>query len=319
MRAQLTRLQQPAAVAKILGAVLPSDFQPAEAVCTMQKAHADRFTLRAQLRSESGEEHVFAVKVYSDDFGRQVWEHSQALAKHSLSSLHRLCLATRYLAEERALIFPWVNGPFLSEIVDDRKPELLRQAARLAADLHRLPIVAERRTTLRMILKETLGRCDRLRAQWPEAAPMVKPLLATLEEAANFLDPTPPALVHGDMAAGQFLWTVERLVLLDLDMFGYTDPAYDVGHFLGQLERRCLCDAPARAHAPEWLACFRDTYLAAMPQVSPRNVSFYHGLTLLRKIYTVVRTQPKEWPQLAPPLAARAQAALHEVVASRQN
>ena len=44
-----------------------------------------------------------------------------------------------------------------------------------------------------------------------------------------------------------------RLVLLDLDMFGYSDPAYDAGHFLAQLERRCLLDLTVRAHARERL------------------------------------------------------------------
>ena len=67
------------------------------------------------------------------------------------------------------------------------------------------------------------------------------------------------------------------------------------------------------AHACQWLTCFREAYLAAMPRVSSRNVSFYRGLTLIRKIYTVCRRQPAEWPQLIPKLAVRARAALEEV------
>jgi hypothetical protein len=96
-------------------------------------------------------------------------------------------------------------------------------------------------------------------------------------------------------------------------MFGYTDPAYDVGHFLAQLERRCLVDPAVRAQEAKWLGSFRDAYLAAMPNVSPRNVSFYRGLTLIRKIYTLCRRQPQEGPALAPHLAERARAALEEV------
>lgn len=316
LRAQLTRLQQPAEVREVLRPVLPADFTPTDVVCTPQSVHSDRFVLRVQMRSGIGDERAYALKVYSDDFGREVWEHSQALAKHYPPNRDGLCLANAYLPRERMLVFPWVEGVFFSEIVDERKPELLQQAARIAANLHRAAIVPEQPTTAQMIVEETRARCERLRRRWPAAAPITEPLMAALQEALTLLDPAKPALVHGDLAAGQFLWTGERLVLLDLDMFGYTDPAYDAGHFLAQLERRCLFDGPLQACAARWLACFRDSYLAAMPQVSPRNVTFYRGLTLVRKIYTLCRKQTAEWPQLVPQLAARARAALQAVASA---
>src|SRR5438094_713122 len=100
-----------------------------------------------------------------------------------------------------------------------------------------------------MFVAETRGRCDRLRHRWPETAAIIEPLLAAIQDAAALLDPAEPAPVHGDLAAGQFLWTGDRLVLLDLDMFGYADPAYDAGHFLAQLERRCLWDRTLLSHA----------------------------------------------------------------------
>jgi tRNA A-37 threonylcarbamoyl transferase component Bud32 len=315
LREQLQRLQQPAAALDILRPVLPHDFKSATVTCALQGAHSDRFVMRVQLSSDTGEERAYALKVYSDDFGDQVWTHAQALAAHSLRTQDGLCLPSHYIRHERMLIFPWVSGPFLSEIVDDRKPELLRRAARLAVNLHRLNVVPEELTTAERIVDETRARCDRLSKRWPQASEIIEPLMFALQEALPFLDPVEPAPVHGDMAAGQFLWTGERLVLLDLDMFGYTDPAYDVGHFLAQLERRCLVDPTVRAHAGEWLAAFRDAYLAARPKVSPRNISFYRGLTLIRKIYTICRREPVAWPRLVPQFAEHARAALQEVTA----
>jgi len=312
LRTQLARLQQPEAALEILRGVLPVDFKPASVRCTPRSVHSDRFVMQAQVRSDDGEECAYALKVYSDDFGQQVWAHAQTLSDHCEPNRGGLCLPSRYVPTLRMLIFPWVDGPFLSEIVDGRKPELLRQAARLAADLHRLAIVPEKLTTAQMMVDETRARCDRLRHRWPQTTQLAEPLLADLQEAVTFLDPADPAPVHGDMAAGQFLCAGDRLVLLDLDMFGYTDPAYDAGHFLAQLARRCLFDPTVRAHRGQWLACFRDAYFAAMPKVSPRHVSFYRGLTLIRKIYTVCRRQPAEGPQLVPQLAARAEAALRE-------
>ena len=155
--------------------------------------------------------------------------------------------------------------------------------------------------------------CDSQRRLWPQAAPLVEPLLDALLEAVSTLDPAEPVPVHGDLGTRQFLWTGQRLLLLDLDMFGYTDPAYDVGHFLAQLERLVLVDPTVRAHAPEWLAAFGDAYLAEMPHVSPRNTWFYRALTLVRKIYTICRRERLEWPRLVPQLAEHAWAALQHV------
>ena len=316
LQAQLERLRQPAAALELLRSALPAEFQPESVLCTVQTVHSDRFVLRAQVRSRARAERAYALKVYSDDFGQRVWAHAQALAAHHRPNHGAVCLPSLYVPHERALVSPWVDGPFLSKIVDDRKPDLLRQAARLAAELHSLPIVPEEPTTARMLVDGTRARCDGLRECWPDAFPIVEPLLARLETAVTCLDPADPAPVHGDLAGGQFVWTGERLVLLDLDMFGYTDPAYDAGHFLAQLERRCVSDPTLPPGASGWVGCFREAYLASKPRVSPRNVSFYQGLTLVRKVYTVVRKQARDWPRLVPRLAARARAALDAVVAS---
>ena len=318
LRAQLARLEQPESALEILGPTLRPDLQPTGATCSLQSAHVDRFVLRVLVQTQTGQERAFALKVYADDFGALVWAHSGAVAARLQPNHDGPCLPTRYVPSERALVFPWVDGAVLSEIVDDRKPELLRRAARLAANLHRLPVVPEAATTAQMFVAETEGRCDRLRHRWPETAALIEPLRVAIQDAATRLDPAAPAPVHGDLAAGQFLWTGDRLVLLDLDMFGYTDPAYDAGHFLAQLERRCVWDRTLPAHADDWLACFRDAYLSAMPQVSPRNVSFYQGLTLVRKIYTIYRKQTADHARLAPQLAARARAALEDAVPSGQ-
>ncbi|HYT72859.1 MAG TPA: phosphotransferase [Gemmatimonadales bacterium] len=317
LHAQLARLRQPEAALELLRPGLPGGFEPAHVDCAVQSVHPDRFVVQVRVCSSAGEQRVYALKVYSDDFGEQVWAHCRALAEHSPPDQDVLCLPTRYIELERTLVFPWVDGLFLSEIVDERKPELLRQAARVAADLHRLAVVPEQPTTAQMILDDTLARCGRLRDRWPVTTPLVEPLVDSLQETFASLDSSDPTPIHGDLAAGQFLWTGERLVLLDFDLFGYADPAYDAGHFLAQLERRCLLDATLPPDAGRWLSCFRDEYLAAMPSVSPRNVWFFHGLHLIRKIYTVCRRQPIEGPTLVHPLAVRAQAALEEAVAPR--
>jgi tRNA A-37 threonylcarbamoyl transferase component Bud32 len=314
LRLKLARLQRPEAVMECLDSCWPDGFKPTRALCTVSSAHSDRFVMRVKVRSNAGEERAYALKVYSDSFGERVWAHAQAMAEHYPPDRDGLCLPSRYIPQEHMLVFPWVHGQFLSDVVGPRRPDLLRQAARVAARLHRLGLVPEKPTTAPMIVEEVRARCDRLRSRWPDTWPLVEPLIAMLEEGVNFLDPADPAPVHGDLAPGQFVWDGSRLVLLDLDLFGYTDPAFDAGHFLAQLERRYLSDATPPAQYREWLACFRDAYLASMPNASPRNVSFYQALTMVRKIYTLRRKRAPEWPRLVPQLAVRARAALEGVV-----
>ena len=313
LKARLVRLQHPETVVPIVRPILPDGFEPEGATCTVAFAHSDRAVVRVELRGTGGARRTYALKVFSDEFPGRIWEYSRAVAAHCPPNHDGLSLPSGYLPEERALVFPWVEGEFLSEIVDRRKPELLRQAARLAARLHRARFVPEEPTSAATIVEDTLARCDRLRRRWPAAATLVDPLIAPLREALGRLDPAAPAPIHGDCAAGQFLWTGERLLLLDLDMFGYADPAYDVGHFLGQLERRGALDAALPPDAVVWMESFLDAYLAEMPAVSRRNVTFYRGVTLLRKVYTLCRKHPAEWPALAPVLAERAGRAFAEV------
>jgi phosphotransferase family enzyme len=317
LQATLMRIQRPEVALEIVRSYLNASIEPESVVCTLQTVHPDRFVMKVRVRLVTGETLGHALKVYADDFGAQMWAFGQALAEQDPSNHTGLCLPRRYLHRERTLVFPWVDGVRLSDIVDDRKPDLLRRAAALAADLHRTPPNGLPTLTPEMVVAEALDRCERLQSRCPSLNATLMPLTRHMEEASVALEPARPALIHGDMAAGQFLWTGDRLVLLDLDAARHADPAYDVGHFLGQLERRCLRDLTLPAHAKRWLACFREAYPADALGVSWRNVSFYQGVTLVRKMYTVSHRDPVGGPRLATRLAERARAAFESVQQSR--
>src|SRR5207237_9397009 len=231
LEAQFPRLQQPAAALDVLRSAMPADVRPTDAICTVQKVRLGRFVRRVQVCLNGVGERAYALKVYSDDTGRQVWAHSQALAEHYPSNDDGLCLASHYVPQERMLIFPWVDGVSLSKLDDNRKPELLRRAARLAATLHRLAIVPEQITTAEMLVAEARARYERLHDCWPETSRIIEPLMATLEGALTLLDPAEPAPVHGDLAAGQFLWHGDRVGRIARHMFGFLGACYDAGAF----------------------------------------------------------------------------------------
>src|SRR5205085_2566043 len=108
-----------------------------------------------------------------------------------------------------------------TEVLTVLRPEFATDVA--AADaacsvqsLHRLPLAPESPTTPEQLIAQVAARCERLRRRWPDAAPVMEPMVSALADAVSSLDPAEPAPVHGDLWAGQFLWTGERLVLLDL-------------------------------------------------------------------------------------------------------
>ena len=317
LRATLEALQQPAAALELIRPCLSEGWEPRVVSSTVKSAHPDRFVLRVRVASAGGEAISLALKIYSDDFGATMWVLNRTIVEHSPAGADGLCRPSHYLAQHRALAFPWIEGPRLSDIVDDRKPDLLRRAARLVAGLHRLPVASLPplpTVTSAMLVADTLDRCGRMQYRWPSMGAALQPLLALVRRAAGRLHPVTPGLVQGDLAAGQFLWTGDRLVLLDMDAAGLADPAFDVGHFLGQLERRCTLDTSLPPRSRTWLSCFREAYRSAMPSVSWRNVSFYQGLTLLRKMYTLSRRDEIAGPRLAVQLVERARAAFETVV-----
>lgn len=315
LRDRFASLQDPAAVKAWWHLLFPPPSAPVELSCTPQSFSPDRFIIRLEMATADGRNQAFALKCYVDNRGEAIMALYKALAARWTGEPGPppVWLPLTYVPEQHLLISPWVEGPLLPTCLEQDRADLLAQAATILANLHSCAVVPEAPTTAQAIVDDTLDRCERLRQRWPGVGDLVQPLATTLCEVLPFLDAARPVPVHGDPSLRNFVWMGMRLVLLDLDMFGYTDPAYDAGHFLAQLQRWCLADSARRERAPQWLATFRDAYMTAMPAVASRNISFYHGLTLIRKMYTVCRKQEEGWPDLLPQLAAAVRRALQQV------
>ena len=315
LRAQSERLRQPEAMLELLRSGLPDGCRPHSVVsCALQSTHPDRAVLRAETRLPSGTEQAYAVKIHGDDIAERVWSFTRAMAgSDGGDDRDGACVPIGFVPSERALISPWIDGALLSEVLDSRTAGLLHRAAVVAAELHQLPTVPEPPTTIATLLDETRARCDRLRTRWPGALEHAEPLLEELWAVAPALDHATPTPVHGDLGGAQFLWTGSRLVLFDWDRFGYTDPAFDVGHFLAQLDRIGIVDPSLQAATPQWITGFARAYMAIRPGVSRRNVEFFRAMTLVWKMHTICRVHPNAWPQLVPRLAVAAHAAVQAV------
>src|SRR5256886_7443517 len=151
LEAQLVRLQQPGAALELPG----ERTDLVRVTTTVASVHTDRFVVRARLCFRSGEERSYALKAYADDFAGRAWIHARALAERYRTDAGELCLPIACIASERLLVFPWVEGAALAGIVDDSKPRLLRRAARMIAELHRLDWAPEPPTSAERLLQPT--------------------------------------------------------------------------------------------------------------------------------------------------------------------
>jgi Ser/Thr protein kinase RdoA (MazF antagonist) len=189
---------------------------------------------------------------------------------------------------------------------------LLARIPSVLAHLYQAQVIPEAATTAQTLLADILTKCEKVCQGWPAAAGTVQSLMAALQEALPLLDPTPPALIHGDLHPHNCLWNGRHVTLIDLDKFRYTDPAYDAGNFLAELHRQCLDHPALMARVPEMLATFRAAFLSAVPAVSARNIAFYYALTFARKIYRALYylQVPADWPELVATYAHYAMSAL---------
>jgi aminoglycoside phosphotransferase (APT) family kinase protein len=293
-----------------------------EAVCTPQKYHhdrrkngrEDRFIVRVDTVTSTGERDAFVFKGYADDRGQQIMHafHAMATCPECPPDTCPVSRPLAYIPQERVLISRWVHGHTVWAHVERGDTALLARIPSVLARLYRAEVRPEAATTAQTHLDGVLTTCEKVCQRWPAAAGTVQPLMAALQEALPLLDPAPPALVHGDLNRHNCLWNGRHVSLIDLDSFRYADPAYDAGSFLAMLQRRCLRHPALMPRVPQMLATFRGAYLSAVPTVSARNIAFYYALTFARKIYRDLYSLqvPVDWPEVVGTYAQCAMSAL---------
>jgi hypothetical protein len=321
LRKRFEQLQDPSAALEILRTDVPSYPARVEAVCTPQKfyrshdGHDDRFVVRVDTVTMTGQREAFVFKGYAADCGQRIMHvfHAMATCPQCPPDTCPVSRPLAYLPQERLLISRWARGQSVWAHLKCGDSDVLARIPSVLAHLYQAEVRPEAVMTAQALLDEkVLPYREKALKRWPAAAATVQPLMAALQEALPLLDPTPPALIHGDLHTRNCLWNGRHVTLIDLDSFRYTDPAYDAGRFLGMLHRKCLRRPALMARAPQMLATFRAAFLSAVPAVSARNIAFYYALTFARQIFKDLGHLhvPADWPRVVEPSAHYAMAAL---------
>jgi hypothetical protein len=320
LRTRFEQLQDPSAALEILRSYVPSCPARVEAVCTPQKfhrsddGHDDRFVVRVDTATATGERDAFVFKGFADDRGQRIMHvfHAMATCPECPPDTCPVSRPLAYLPQERLLISRWTHGQTVWTHLKRSDSGVLARIPSVLAHLYRAEARPEAATSAQTLLDKALMECEKACTRWPAAAGTVQPLMAALQEALPLLDPTPPALVHGDLKPEHCVWNGRHVSLIDLDSFRYTDPAYDAGYFLAMLHRKCLHHPARMARLPEMLATLRAAFLTTVPAVSARNITFYYALTFARKIYRDLSSLqvPVDWPKVIASYAHYAMSAL---------
>jgi aminoglycoside phosphotransferase (APT) family kinase protein len=317
---RFARLQDPSEALEILQSYVPSCPARVKAICTPQKYYRrddgrdDRFIVRVDTATSTGQREAFVFKGYANDRGEEIMHAFHALATCPACPPDT-CPVSRplaYVAHERVLISRWVHGPTVWARITHGYSDVLARVPAVLTHLYRAEVRPEAATSARTLLDEALTRGEKVCTRWPAAAGTVQPLMAALQEGLLLLDPTPPALVHGDLKPEHCLWNGRHVTLIDLDSFCYTDPAYDAGRLLARLHRQCLHHPALMPRVRQMLATFRTAFLSAVPTVSARNVSFYYALQFAREICRDLGSVqvPANWPRVIASYAHHARSAL---------
>ena len=320
LRQRFEQLQDPSEALEILRSHVPSCPVRVEAVCTPLKYYRrddgrdDRFVVRVDTATTAGEREAFVFKGYADDRGQRIMHvfHAMATCPTCPPDTCPVSRPLAYLPHERLLISRWVDGQTVGAHVKRGYTDVLARIPSVLARLYQAEVRPEAATTAQTLLDEALRRCETVCTRRPAAAGTVQPLMAALQQALPLLEPTPPALVHGDLKPEHCLWNGRHVTLIDLESFCYTDPAYDAGRLLARLHRQCLHHPTLLARARQMLATFRAAFHTAVPAVSARNISFYYALQFAREIYRDLCSPwvPAAWPDVVAAYAHHAMSTL---------
>ena len=267
------------------------------------RRHVNRCVVRYRIAGSNGDhagEAQWGVigKVLDAGAGERVHENMRRLWTHGFSrdAADRVSMAEplEYLPALSMMLQEEVGGASVRNLLKQTREERhFRLAARAVAKLHRCPVWAGTARTVQDHLQRCHPRYPFLALACPHLAGPIERIVEgalRIEERLSDVRFTP---VHGDFHLGQVHVDGDRAWLVDLDAFGYADPASDLGNLIVFLKDKARRDAAVGA----LIAAFLDEYFSVMDRRIMDRIPLFEALTHLRRACKSLRLQDAEWQQ----------------------
>lgn len=163
----------------------------------------------------------------------------------------------------------------------------IAMAERIAAaahKLHRAGVPAARRHTVDDELRILEERFEALGQERPEWNFRLERLLALCRERSEPLRSRPTCGVHRDFYPAQVLANDERLWILDFDLYCESDPALDIGNFLGHITEQSLRETGNSAAMKAVEEALVAAYVSRAKGFEHYAIATFHTLTLARHV-----------------------------------
>lgn len=185
---------------------------------------------------------------------------------------------------------------------------MARRVAEAALKIHRINVPAPRRHTVDDELRILQERLELLMEQRPEWRARLASVLARCWKQCEPLRTRPTCGVHRDFYPAQILADGGRLWILDFDLYCESDPALDIGNFLGHVTEQSLRETGTPHALKQVEETLLQYYLQWAGSSAHYAVETYHTLTLVRHIS--ISTQFPERQHTTEPLLELCEARL---------
>lgn len=261
-----------------------------------------------QLRTEEGPQAIF--KMYTERDFQITHTNATAFVSHGPLQIAQLL---GFSERRKTLVFQWLPGRLLSEVLTDPQPlsEQVSHVGAALAALHAqhpegLPSLARKEEAASLV-----SLADWLGVICPDVSQHVQTLAQRL--AMSLLRESPVSMpIHGDFYAKQVLLSDDRVAILDIDEAKYSDPAADLGLFIAHLERDVLRGILAGHAVPPIRDRFLEGYQAATGRLIPSRVALYTAVGLFRLAPDPFRHRESDWPERIEAILARVVAILDD-------
>jgi aminoglycoside phosphotransferase (APT) family kinase protein len=195
-----------------------------------------------------------------------------------------------------------VPGQRATDLFAERdSTRLAERIAEAVHRLHRLPFVLVRRHTMvdeLRILHERLGQLAEIQPVWHARLTAV---LRGCDQLAAQLPVPSLHTIHRDFYPDQVLVDAQRMYLIDLDMACTSDPALDLGNFIGHMHEYAIRKYHDYAALADPVAAMSARF-CQLSGTAPQTLAIYAVLTLVRHI--AISFQFPDRRQITPTLIA---------------